>query len=90
MAVGDVTKGTRICDLSKPWDLKPGEYFIQTQPGGARHIWCMSPNGYGPMHLSTWTLTEHEDGTATVSPSIFCDPPNGWHGFLQRGEWREA
>lgn len=22
----------------------------------------------------------------TVTPSIFCDPPNGWHGWITNGE----
>lgn len=39
--------------------------------------------------LRTHTVTEHEDGTITVSPSIF-DAPDGWHGFLERGVWRSV
>jgi len=43
------------------------------------------------------TVTEHEDGTITVSPSILWNqahmpsyPETWWHGFLERGIWREA
>ena len=36
-------------------------------------------------------VTEHEDGTITVRPSILNDSgPNRWHGFLERGVWREV
>ena len=46
-------------------------------------------------------VTEHEDGTITVSPSIFIEytvgvlsgeagPRTSWHGFLERGVWRAA
>ncbi len=47
--------------------------------------------------LSKHTVKEHEDGTITVSPSILIqylwgDPPRGieWHGFLERGIWRQV
>lgn len=36
----------------------------------------------------THRIDEHEDGTITVTPSIF-DAPDGWHGHLVRGEWSE-
>ena len=38
--------------------------------------------------LRTHTVTEHDDGTITVSPSIL--DPDGWHGYLERGVWREV
>jgi hypothetical protein len=31
------------------------------------------------------TVTVHEDGTITVSPSLVM--PSGWHGWLLRGVW---
>lgn len=42
--------------------------------------------------IGTHTVTEHEDGTITVSPSIAPGPrnPGGWHGFLERGVWRSV
>jgi hypothetical protein len=43
------------------------------------------------------TVIEHEDGTITVSPSILWGPDQmpgypetHWHGFLERGIWREC
>jgi hypothetical protein len=42
----------------------------------------------GPDH----TVTEHEDGTITVSPSILDERPGcgTYHGWLERGVWRDA
>ena len=46
--------------------------------------------------LSKHTVTEHEDGTITVSPSILItmrgpeDVEKTWHGFLEKGIWREV
>lgn len=38
------------------------------------------------------SVTEHEDGTITISPSILISDNAGplWHGFLERGVWREC
>jgi hypothetical protein len=44
-------------------------------------------------NLSNHQVEEHEDGTITVSPSILITAAHRsklWHGFLERGEWREA
>lgn len=44
-------------------------------------------------NLSAHTVTEHEDRTITVSPSILVTIPHtnkAWHGFLERGIWREV
>ncbi len=43
--------------------------------------------------LSKHQVVEHEDGTITVSPSILIrrgHTGEQWHGFLERGVWREA
>jgi len=53
--------------------------------------------------VSTWkSVIEHQDGTITVSPSIFWGSsgyPNSprewaekhtWHGFLEHGIWRRV
>ena len=37
---------------------------------------------------SDWNVTEHDDGTITVSPSL--DMPGTWHGFLERGVFKDA
>lgn len=43
--------------------------------------------------LRNHTVVEHEDGTITVSPSILVGQGTTntpWHGFLERGIWREV
>lgn len=62
------------------------------QPDGSWY--CIvpgDPDGMG--NLSAHTVTEHEDGTITVSPSILVSAPHkgqSWHGYLERGMWREV
>lgn len=41
-----------------------------------------------PPVVEPWTITEHDDGSITVSPSIM--DPGGWHGRLERGVWMSA
>ncbi len=45
--------------------------------------------------LSKHEVTEHEDGTITVRPSILMyvhnnEAPSQRHGYLNRGEWQEC
>ena len=50
------------------------------------------PKGWGGI-LSNHTVMEHEDGSITVTPSILIGPAGdspGWHGFLERGVFREC
>jgi Family of unknown function (DUF6527) len=55
------------------------------------HWRVRSPDGVGGrLDPSIHRVTEHEDGTITVSPSIAPREPGGWHGFLERGVWREC
>jgi hypothetical protein len=71
-----------------PEPMQPGDYFKDTAGN-----WCgMTPNGYR-CGLRNHAVTEHEDGTITVSPSIRVSTDNDtevWHGFLERGVWREC
>jgi len=51
-----------------------------------------TPNGHLG-DLGNHDVTEHEDGTITVSPSILVSNPQEgelYHGFLEHGVWREA
>lgn len=54
--------------------------------------WQVRPPGCHAGSIPNHTVTEHEDGTVTVSPSIvLVDGVGGdWHGYLERGEWREV
>jgi hypothetical protein len=68
--------------------LKSGEYGRNPKDG---KWYCCTPNGhYG--NLSGHDVTEHEDGTITVSPSIAVSNDTGelWHGYLEHGIWREV
>lgn len=46
--------------------------------------------------LSLHEITEHDDGTITVPPSILHHDfdengnPKDWHGYLEHGVWREV
>lgn len=42
--------------------------------------------------LEKHIIVEHEDGTITVSPSILVKggQDESWHGYLERGIWREC
>jgi hypothetical protein len=95
-------KGRRIPDGSSIDAVEePGDYLLLPD----RHaIWCMLPNGVvnripvdekgGRGTPPVWGMVEHEDGTITVSPSINLHPTpgmhGGWHGFLERGVWRQV
>ena len=53
--------------------------------------WYARPPGMHMGSLANHDVTEHEDGTITVSPSIDITDENGrWHGYLEKGVWREV
>ncbi len=70
--------------------LEPGDYGKDL----TGKWWCMPPRGVnGPAAggcLVNHTVTEHEDGTITVSPSILLPGACTYHGFLEHGQWREC
>lgn len=92
MSAGDLTQGTRRPDGTELHDLKPGEY---AQSGGGL-LWLCLPNGlHGAVNRENWTITEEDDGTITVSPSILTNGAaefgvGSWHGYLEHGVWREV
>lgn len=93
MSAGNTMQG-RARDGVPPWELEPGDYCVRANADtGVRVAWVVTPTGAGPAHLDGWTLTEHKDGTITVSPSILVNAAGdvpGWHGYLERGVWREV
>lgn len=69
--------------------MRAGEYGVTGT--GAWYARC--PVAWWAMaNLSKHRVTEHEDGTITVTPSIEVTGGEGerWHGFLQRGQWTEV
>lgn len=71
-----------------PHELEPAEYALHPHD---QHWYGRTPNGH-LCNLSAHVVVEHDDGTITVSPSIAVSTgPNDvvWHGFLERGIWRE-
>lgn len=73
-------------------NLEPGEYGKDSQG-----VWWVRPpqaNGFysGPGNINKHQVVEHEDGTITVSPSIlvYGHHDKTWHGYLERGVWREV
>jgi hypothetical protein len=61
----------------------------------AGNFWYLYIPGCGLGSLEDHQVTEHEDGTITVSPSILVTGharggPFQRHGFLERGIWRDA
>ena len=73
----------------------PGSYGkVIDEDMGKEHWYCCTPNGEMG-NLGAHKVTEHEDRTITVSPSILVSiqlTSGGrkelWHGWLERGVWR--
>lgn len=84
--------GKRVRGL-EPHEFQPGEYgrFLRD----ANNWYAQTPNDHCA-NLSGHNIIEHEDGTITVSPSILVSTRRQgvevelWHGFLDRGVWRQA
>lgn len=88
-------EGKRRGDGIKPSSAKPGDYWrAPFGPDGELEWIVCCPNGKVGS-IRKHEVTEHEDGTITVSPSILLDwphltAPERWHGYLERGVWREV
>jgi hypothetical protein len=56
---------------------------VSPSPNDAHNLFVASLAGHD--------IVEHEDGTITVSPSILIHRHDGeWHGYLEKGIWREV
>ncbi len=83
--------GRRVYPGIKPLALREGEYGFNPADGK----WYARPPGCHMGSLETHTVTQHEDGTITVTPSILVTDPNDagnpdkvqWHGYLEHGVW---
>lgn len=55
-------------------------------------VWWIRPPRCHLGRLEEHSITEHEDGSITVAPSILYEagiPEKSWHGYLEHGVWRE-
>lgn len=74
-------------DGTEPHLYEPGDY------GRYADRWFVRAPGSSELYgdVSGHQVTEHEDGTITVAPSILIRGSAGnWHGYLERGAWREC
>jgi len=81
-----VTPGHRAYAPDDNFLAKPGGYW-KHQSG----TWyARTPSGE-LANLARHQVTEHEDGTISVSPSILISSHDtSWHGFLEHGNWRRV
>lgn len=83
-------QGTRKPDGTLPHEMEPGDYALANS--GDR-VWLCSPVGVAGSVDSKWTITIEDDGTISISPSIWWSKheiPPGWHGYLEHGVWRQV
>lgn len=71
-------------------EWEPGDYGFIVEPRMGRTLYVKDPAG-NLGYIGKHTITEHEDGTVTLSPSVLFDlGPHPWHGYLVRGVWNET
>lgn len=95
--MGQKTQGRRVMPNAEGWldpneINKPASYGRATNEkvAGSRSGWweVTAPDGsIGSLNSTVHSITEHEDGTITVSPSLDFSKrrPGAWHGYLRRG-----
>lgn len=87
MAIGDLTPGRRV--YVPAHKLEPGDYCFDRE----HQVWFCRPPVADDLlgNLIRHDVSECDDGSITVSPSIAvrCGEAT-WHGFLERGTWREV
>lgn len=92
--MGKLTEGKRI------FPNEDGHLILAAGDYGKdlRGVWmarCPDPE-ISMGSLESHDVVEHEDGSISVTPSILIQYPYGdqqivkrWHGFLEKGIWRE-
>lgn len=70
----------------------PGSYMKVLKADGSTWCWYIrDPNGdCASIGFGTHAVTEYDDDTISVSPSIVVPHGQRWHGFLERGVWRQV
>lgn len=82
---GRITQGRRVFG----WPVEAGDYWRDTKTGKWYAATPLSRDHLAG--LANHQIVEHEDGTISVSPSILAEGQEGrWHGYLERGVWREV
>jgi hypothetical protein len=71
-------------------DLRePGDYQLLLD-----RLWCLLPSGEHARIDERWGIEEHDDGTISIvaapGQSSYSIQTPKWHGFLERGVWREV
>jgi hypothetical protein len=86
-------QGRRVDTVKELYAGEPGVYCLVTNiDTDSKVLWIKDPAGHVG-RVSKHTITEHEDGTISVEPSILAttaDHGHDWHGYLRRGVWSEA
>jgi len=83
----------RLPNGTPPHTYQPGDYG---KWGGDWYCRCPVEDEDAIGNLRAHDVTEHEDGTITVSPSILVrttragQPVELYHGWLEHGVWRNA
>jgi hypothetical protein len=82
-------QGKRRPDETEPHRLAEGEY---AKYNGVWYGAVPKPGSFLLANMARHTVIEHDDVTISVSPSLLCEknPSNKWHGYLERGVWREC
>lgn len=89
-----ITKHSGTPDERREWD-----WFVCCPDGSTTVLWVNEDDRNGNRHV----LTEHDDGTISVGGSILGHvipseriggvgpiSSEAWHGWLERGVWREV
>lgn len=97
-------QGRRLPDGFHFRDSSPGDFWKQSyglrgeansfeeEERGKSWDWHVrDPLGsMGKLGVENHQVEEHEDGSITCSPSLHNTRDGGYHGWLERGVWRDA
>jgi hypothetical protein len=78
-------RGRRRPDGTACDDLERGDYA--RDPAGGGWYVCDPEGNCGRLDPSR-SVTEHSDGTVTVSPAVWAEPGRRWRGWVERGVWK--